>query len=131
MASPRTRARALRRLHANNRWRPMPRLGFHTCAQRNEHRNRLYGLQRSRCYLCTGLLRNKADKSFDHVRPDSRLKGRTMRERRANLLLAHPPCNQAKGDREPYACELLYLVFVQERLADPCGAAAAAERRAA
>ena len=77
--------------------------------------------QRGRCYLCArewpgsdsggGMAKKRA--SFyergtkDHVRPRS-----GGNPGRANTLFVHFLCNQRKGNREPYPCELLYLESV-------------------
>lgn len=70
----------------------------------------LHHCQRGRCYLCNqpfGPRKSRKRITFEHVHPKSR---RPPKKRDAfNRLLAHEDCNQAKGDRDPYPCELIYL----------------------
>lgn len=47
----------------------------------------------------------------DHVFPQSAGYGKHK-----NVLYVHKPCNQKKQDRMPYACEVLFLDAVNERL---------------
>lgn len=79
----------------------------------------LFILQGGRCYLCDGVMgvrghggQAPTDATRDHVRPRGRRGGDVD-----NLLAAHRACNEAKADREPYPCELLYLEAVTLRLA--------------
>lgn len=52
--------------------------------------------------------------NFDHVVPKSKGgKGRWV-----NLVLAHEHCNVTKGASAPYPCELLFLEFTNEIVAD-------------
>lgn len=72
----------------------------------------LADLQGSRCYLCAGPM--DARGSRDHVWPKSH--GGTFV---GNKLLAHGKCNQAKGDRRPSPCELLYRDVLYEIASTP------------
>lgn len=65
------------------------------------------------CYLCTEPM---TAPTLDHVMPIA-LGGRTF----GNVLLAHSVCNQAKADRKPYPCELIYLAAVNAKLAEISG----------
>lgn len=76
-----------------------------------EERQALHGLQKGRCYLCgqpfAGRRNPALRASEDHVRPVS---GGGLDYH--NRLLAHHDCNQAKGNRKAYPCELLLAEFV-------------------
>lgn len=78
----------------------------------------LFQLQGGVCYLCPAPMRarnghqTRDDATRDHVVPKRR-KGRDV----GNILAAHRSCNEAKGDRAPYPCELIYLEAVNARLA--------------
>lgn len=80
----------------------------------------LFELQGGLCYLCGGVMgvhrlgadQRPDDATRDHVRPRKRRGGDVD-----NLLAAHRVCNEAKGHRDPYPCELLYLEAVSLRLA--------------
>lgn len=72
----------------------------------------LFEAQRRRCYLCCKKMYPGNGSTDDHVLPKS-LGGRRDR----NILLAHRKCNARKADRPPFACELLYLAAINERLA--------------
>lgn len=61
-------------------------------------------LQGNLCYLCGCDFDDHVRPTTEHVRPRAR-----RGANRANRLMACLPCNQAKGDREPHPCELLYL----------------------
>jgi hypothetical protein len=72
------------------------------------------------CPLCGGPLREDRtlhasevhwSTTVDHVWPLS-LGGRNGF---GNILLAHRACNSAKGGREPYPCEIIWLVAVCAR----------------
>jgi 5-methylcytosine-specific restriction endonuclease McrA len=52
--------------------------------------------------------------TFDHVLPRSAGGRRTL----TNGLLKHQRCNQARADRAPTGCDLLWLLLVRTRLAD-------------
>lgn len=56
--------------------------------------------------------------SLDHVVPkkpeDKTLACNRIRK---NGLVAHHLCNNKKGNRMPFACEVLYLSFINEKLA--------------
>lgn len=76
--------------------------------------SRRYTAQRGRCYICNGRMATGMSKSNmpnvasrDHVFPRST--HRLYFDHTRNILLAHSNCNNRKGDREPYACEVLYL----------------------
>jgi len=85
---------------------------------------RLRKLQRNCCYLCgerfetpfpagTPDRRRRNREGFptlDHVRPRSAGYGLHR-----NKLLAHQRCNEQKGARAPWPCELLYLEGVLMR----------------
>lgn len=58
-------------------------------------------LQDHNCYLCNKTLIDKI-KTLEHVKPKSQ-GGRTY----MNVLIAHSNCNNKKGSRKPYPCELL------------------------
>lgn len=81
-------------------------------AQRKAHRlaackplkSRLYAAQDGNCYLCGYHMGAVRQATEDHVTPRAR-GGRNA----SNLLLAHSACNNHKGAREPYPCELIYL----------------------
>lgn len=65
------------------------------------------------CYLCGKPIRWNEDASDDHVFPRSlgyRADG--------NMLQAHEKCNMDKGNREPFACEILFLLFTNEIIGD-------------
>lgn len=64
-------------------------------------------LQGNLCYLCGCDFDDHVRPTTEHVRPRAR-----RGANRANRLMACLPCNQAKGDREPHPCELLYLEAV-------------------
>jgi hypothetical protein len=72
--------------------------------------------QHHRCYLCGDRFKHAPPRgrqsepkirTRDHVFP-RRVRGGGD----ANILLAHDDCNQAKGDRWPYPCEVIYLAAV-------------------
>lgn len=74
--------------------------------------------QRARCPYCgerIELRRGRREQStWDHVRPVS-AGGRGHSER--NKVIAHSPCNCSKGDRMPYACEVLFCQVTNEIVA--------------
>lgn len=74
-----------------------------------------YLAQRKRCPYCGQLLeldRAPGDRStWDHVTPRSR-GGRGHDGR--NKVIAHEACNQAKGDRPPKPCEILFCQITNE-----------------
>lgn len=80
---------------------------------------RIFVLQKERCYLCGHRMAGKpagggaaGDKyTRDHVNP--KFRGGKDHE---NILLAHQPCNLAKGNRKPHPCELIFLEGVNLRL---------------
>lgn len=71
--------------------------------------------QHGNCYLCIApFVRSTAAaprppklRTRDHVFPR-----RAGGGGEANILWAHDDCNQAKGDRWPYPCEVIYLAAV-------------------
>jgi hypothetical protein len=83
-----------------------------------------YLAQRARCMLCgkrlslygawghKGEARLQAT-TWEHVTPRARSKGRSR-----NKTLTHLHCNTRKGDRMPFACELLFLEFTNEIVED-------------
>lgn len=64
----------------------------------------LMRVQRGSCYLCGAPMRATDAVTMDHVVP----KAKGGRDR-GNVLATHYDCNQAKADRDPFPCELLYL----------------------
>lgn len=70
-------------------------------------------LQDFRCYLCGHEFADVSLATEEHVVPRA-LGGKT----RENILMAHQPCNVAKGHREPRPCELIYLRAVNFALAN-------------
>lgn len=80
----------------------------------------LFMLQDGQCYLCDEAMRARGvrqspdDATRDHVVPRRRL-GSDQH----NLLAAHRRCNEAKADRPPYPCELLYLEAINARRNTP------------
>lgn len=77
-------------------------------------RAHLHARQRSLCYLCVERFSrtgkngtNPLARSNDHVFPRAAGGGRE-----ANVLLAHRSCNEAKADRWPFPCEVIYLAAV-------------------
>lgn len=64
--------------------------------------------QGGRCYLCS---RQMAAPTEDHVHPKA--KGG---KNKANRLLAHSRCNNEKGSRLPYPCELIFLAAINLRV---------------
>lgn len=69
--------------------------------------DQLSEIQGGRCYLCGEMMFDGVPElapTHDHVKPKSR-----GEKRRNNLCGAHMICNQAKGDRRPLPCELIYL----------------------
>jgi hypothetical protein len=81
--------------------------------RRKRRRRALRDLQQQRCYLCNRPFgpRRWAWPTFDHVTPQ--VMGGVWG---GNVLLAHARCNEAKADRAPRACELLYLDAINARL---------------
>ena len=86
----------------------------------------IYGLQGGLCYLCSkGIPHPRSDwvhhsdrASLDHVTPKNHDDpSKACKHIRRNGLVAHHGCNNKKGNRSPYACELLFLAAVNERLA--------------
>lgn len=66
------------------------------------------------CYLCGKTL--DGDLNRDHVKPKHQ--GNPYK---ANTMPTHVICNGAKGGRQPYPCELIYLDAVNLRLGEkPC-----------
>lgn len=61
------------------------------------------------CYLCGESLDGNLNR--DHVRPKH-----LGNPYGYNQMPTHVRCNSKKGGREPYACELLYLSVVNEKL---------------
>lgn len=51
------------------------------------------------CFYCATPFADAAEATVDHLVPQAQLPGWRM----ANLVLACPPCNQAKADRLPQA----------------------------
>lgn len=74
-------------------------------------RRALFAAQDGLCALC-GRPMGAANRSVDHVIPKA-LGGRNCV---GNLLIAHSPCNGAKGDRPPTGCEMVWLLAVNNRL---------------
>jgi hypothetical protein len=88
--------------------------------QRKAQRQALRWAQRSICAACCAhlpsvrrLTRHHPDyPTFDHVVPRSKGGGCTL----DNGLLKHRRCNQAKGDRPPSGCDLIWLAAVAAQL---------------
>ena len=74
-------------------------------------RRSLFAAQDGLCAIC-GLPMGSAPRSVDHVVP----KAMGGENRVGNLVIAHTPCNGAKGDRPPTGCELVWLLAVNNRL---------------
>lgn len=72
--------------------------------------DQLMRLQRGFCYLCGHPFYASRPPTMEHVTPRA-MRGRSHR----NVLLAHAPCNNAKADRAPRPCELIYLEAVNLR----------------
>jgi 5-methylcytosine-specific restriction endonuclease McrA len=87
--------------------------GGKDASRARRRRRALNELQGGRCYLCGQRFGQKPRSwpTMDHVEPKSQGGGWS-----GNVLLAHARCNQAKGDRRPRACEVLYLAAINERL---------------
>lgn len=72
------------------------------------------------CPLCSselrGSFRSAADRpTLDHVFP----RVRNGPSAKGNYLTVHVGCNQSKGGREPFPCELIWLAAVNARLGYP------------
>lgn len=94
-------------------------------------RTKLYIVQRGLCPYCGRVMPKregtwKRFTNLDHVYPRARQR---WRGNIGNLMLAHSQtCNLKKGDRMPYACEVLYLeavnlslgVKLRKKPSDPC-----------
>jgi 5-methylcytosine-specific restriction endonuclease McrA len=110
-----TLAEVERRRKRYEEWEASVRLELPASARLVNLPERLTGklmrLQGRRCYLCDGRFTATARATQDHVVPRAR-GGKNAR----NILLAHQPCNNAKGDREPTWRELAYLRAINERL---------------
>lgn len=74
---------------------------------------RLLIAQDNRCYLCGDPFGATRPATRDHVFPQA-LGGRD----RHNILMAHQPCNNAKGERAPTRDELAYLRAVNVAMAN-------------
>jgi len=77
----------------------------------------IWNAQGGICHLCGDQLSTKwssQNLTFEHVWPKSKVAGRNDFE--GNVMLAHKACNQAKNDRPPHPCELIYLSAVNRRL---------------
>jgi len=79
--------------------------------RKRQFRLALRRAQFGRCAICGGNMKRGKVHSIDHVVPQSR-GGRDV----GNLVLAHRPCNEAKANREPTGCELIWLAAVNARL---------------
>lgn len=92
------------------RRRKRPREGFE--AARCPHKFwRVWDAQAGRCFLCPDDFTPDDWPTWEHVRPRS-----TGGDRRGNVLLAHSDCNNRKGRRDAYPCEMIFLVAINERL---------------
>lgn len=76
---------------------------------RKDRYRKLFLAQKGKCYLCGEPL-TAINCSVDHVMPIS--KGGS--KEKENLLLAHQPCNGAKGNRLPHKEELGYLQHIND-----------------
>lgn len=66
--------------------------------------------QRGRCYLCGLEWFARPSKTTQRLRTRDHVFPRSAGGKGdANILLAHDGCNQAKGDRWPRPCEVIYL----------------------
>lgn len=74
---------------------------------------RILKAQGAVCYLCGEPFDDARPATQDHVVPKA-LRGRT----RGNILMAHQPCNNQKGDRMPTREELEYLRAVNAAVAN-------------
>lgn len=89
---------------------------YRPAVARRQELLRLFVLQGGQCYLCDEPMRSRGpvqdptDATRDHVTPRHR-RGRNV----DNLLAAHRGCNEDKGSRSPYPCELLYLAAINAR----------------
>jgi 5-methylcytosine-specific restriction endonuclease McrA len=82
-------------------------------SQRNNRmRAKLYIAQHGNCGICGRKLKSLAHCTIEHVVPRA-LGGRSD----GNRVVAHRSCNEAKGDREPNGCELIWLSAANARLA--------------
>jgi hypothetical protein len=89
----------------------------------NLSKSQIFHRQDHGCYLCDdrfarGALElhgsNSGAPSRDHVFP--RVQGGRAD---ANILLAHKSCNNLKGDRWPYPCEVIYLASIYAKPGAP------------
>lgn len=72
---------------------------------------RIFHAQAGRCFLCPQPFTDDDWATVEHVKPRA-LGGMTP----GNVLLAHASCNQAKDNRPPHPCEVLYLQAVNLQL---------------
>lgn len=91
--------------------RPMP-ISFDARMALVLLRKVLFRAQGGRCGICGWPVRNFKAASIEHVVPRS-LGGFWGL---GNMVAAHRDCNQAKGDRLPTGCELIWLLAVNARL---------------
>lgn len=82
-------------------------------ARRRERASEISRAQDGLCYLCGKPFTVNRAPTQDHVHPRAR-GGRNQH----NILLACYPCNNGKGDRLPYPCELIFLRAVNYALAN-------------
>lgn len=73
--------------------------------------------QRAHCYLCGqmmapegGYAHSSQCQSIDHIQPRSKGGEKFL----PNIAAAHSGCNNAKSDRDPYPCEVLFGEIVAE-----------------
>jgi 5-methylcytosine-specific restriction endonuclease McrA len=82
----------------------------------------LIEIQRNRCGICGSHMAplnfNWMDPFFptlEHVWPRSK-----ARKNAGNLILTHRRCNERKGSAAPTGCELVFLAWVNAKLAENC-----------
>jgi 5-methylcytosine-specific restriction endonuclease McrA len=83
-------------------------------------RKQLVDTQRGRCGICGGPMADydprpgaPFESSVEHVVPRKRGGGIS-----GNVFASHKRCNTAKADRPPTGCELVFLAWVNARLAN-------------
>lgn len=79
----------------------------------------IWRAQQGLCPICGQMLPDDyeprdpvAGWSFEHVWPRARYRFRQI----GNLLITHQACNNAKQDRDPTGCELIWLAAVNAQL---------------
>src|ERR1700740_1497256 len=85
----------------------------------------IYAAQKGICYLCGTRMPSPRDEwisckerpSIDHVVPKHPDEPKYACPRiRKNGLVCHHKCNNSKGNRLPYPCELLFLDIINEKM---------------